>query len=193
MTFNRRLLTPRLTSGSLDIHDEALPAYQIWTCLGRQFEAGSLVSGAPCDLQLDPLHAVKVGTRGFRVFAGFPAYQELVALMSETDRSQVTILCYSDLDRPDIELLSLRWLLRFIEGGCLDRLSGLEQLRASLVSWIDRRTLEQVCGSPRMSRSAFAPRANVPPSVLKAQAGRTLLRQEKRVSARDYVLRRLET
>ena len=192
MTFDRRLLTPHIASTSIGIHDAAKAAYQVWSSLPRQFDTGVLSSREQAAFLLDPLHATKDRRGCFHVFAGFDAYQALIASLSPTQKSRVTMLCYSDLDDPAIERYALRWLANFVKNGCLDRRNGLEQLRSLLNAYIDKRDLEQVFGASRMSRSEFARRAGVSPSVLKAQANRFLPKEQTRVTAKDYVLERLE-
>jgi hypothetical protein len=86
----------------------------------------------------------------------------------------------------------LKWTVNFIKNGCLDRRSGLEMFRLLLDTLVDTRVLEQVCGTSRMSRSEFARLTGIPVSALKAQA--KIIRRNKKagVTAKDYVLERLE-
>ncbi len=132
MTLDRRLLIPRVTSTSIGVHDAAKPAYQIWSSLLRQFDAGSLSFGDQIACPLDLLHAIKDRRGCIHVFAGFDAYQALIPSLSTTKKSRVSILCYPDLEEPDIERLSLKWTVKFIKSGCLDRRSGLEMFRQLL-------------------------------------------------------------
>lgn len=106
MIFQRRLLTPFVATESIGIHDSAESAYRLWSCLSRQFTPGSLTSGiSRSDFLIDPLHAVQDRRGHFHVFAGFSAYQKFLALAPSKKKSQASILCYSDLDDPDAEII----------------------------------------------------------------------------------------
>ena len=187
-----RLLTPHLTSAMVGVHEAADAAYRVWSSLYRQFDAGSLSLCASGPSPLYPLHAIKYRRDFYQVFAGFDAYQALIPALCATSKSRVSILCYPDLEAPDIERLSLEWTVNFIKAGCLDRRTGLEMLRLLLDTLVDKRVLEQVCGTSRMSRSEFARLTGIPVSALKAQANKFPPRERSCVTAKDYVLERLE-
>lgn len=174
------------------VHEAADSAYRVWSSLYRQFGAASLNSDATETFPLYPLHAIKYRQDFYHVVAGFDAYQALIPSLSTTKKSRVYVLCYPDLEEPDIERLSLKWTVDFIMNGCLDRRSGLEMFRLLLDTLVDKRTLEQVCGTSRMSRSQFARLTGIPVSVLKSQANTLPPRERGRVTAKDYVLERLE-
>lgn len=187
-----RLLTPHLTSAMVSIHEAADAAYQLWSSLYRQFDASSLISNAPEAFPLYPLHAIKYRQDIYHVVAGFDAYQTLIPSLSAAKKSRVSILCYPDLELPDIERLSLKWTVNFIKNGCLDRRNGHEMFRRLLDTLVDKRVLEQVCGISRMSRTEFARVTGIPVSALKAQASKFPPREKTRVTAKHYVLERLE-
>jgi len=174
------------------VHEAADSAYRVWSSLYRQFGAASLNSDATETFPLYPLHAIKYRQDFYHVVAGFDAYQALIPSLSATRKSRVTILCYPDLEEPDIERLSLKWTVDFIKNGCLDRRSGLEMFRLLLDAHVDKRVLEQVCGTSRMSRSEFARLTGISVPVLKAQAKSIRRNKKAGVTAKDYVLERLE-
>ena len=174
------------------VHEAANSAYRVWSSLYRQFDAGSLSLDASGPSPLYPLHAIKYRRDFYQVFAGFDAYQALIPALSATRKSRISVLCYPDLEASDIERLSLEWTVNFIKGGCLDRRTGLEMLRLLLDTLVDKRVLEQVCGTSRMSRSEFARLTGIPASALKAQAKTVRRNTKASVTAKDYVLERLE-
>ena len=174
------------------VHEAAVAAYRVWSSLYRQFDAASLNSDATVAFPLYPLHAIKYRQDFYHVVAGFDAYQALIPSLSATRKSRVYVLCYPDLDDQDVERLSLKWTLDFIKNGCLDRRRGLEMFRQLLDTHVDKRNLEQVCGTSRMSRSEFSRLTGIPVSALKSQANTLPPREKGLVTAKDYALKRLE-
>lgn len=160
--------------------------------MARQFDAGAMSSDNSEAFPLYPLHAIRDRQDIFYVIAGFDAYQALIPSLSTTKKSRVSILCYPDLEEPEIERLSLKWTVNFIKNGCLDRRSGLEMFRLLLDTLVDTRVLEQVCGTSRMSRSEFSRLTGIPVPALKAQANKFPPRDKPRIKAKQYVLERLE-
>ncbi len=186
------MIAPYIARKSLRIHEAAESSYRLWSILPRQFLPGSLTTIASlADFSIDPFHAVQNRHGDFQIFAGFSAYQRFLSSTSGNKKRQIPILCYSELSDPQVEVLSLTWLLRLIEDNCLDRTCGLEQLRASLNSLIDKRVLESVCNTNKMSRSEFAPRAKVLASTLKAQARNHTSTPIKKRGGKHHVLRKL--
>jgi len=159
---------PFVSRQSLRIHERARSAYEIWTLLKRQFDPGALNSGE-ATVGLDPLHALRDSRENFHVFANFANYQLALTNVIDLEKTQISVLHYPQMRDTDIDGLSLTYVLNSVEAACLDKSAGLEYLRQLLNDRVDRRVLERVCGTRRMSRHDMAHRAGVSAGILKAQ------------------------
>ena len=192
MNLQRRLLTPIVSTNGIRIHKQASVAYEIWTSLPRQFVSGALVKhrlAAP----LEPIHAVRDGRGVFHAFAAFATYQSALVDTSGGRKTRVSILHYPDLDGDDVELLALECLLDSIELDCLDRKVGLEFLRRLLDEEIDKRILQSLFGTARLSRNTFARLAGVSVGALKTQHVAQPQGQLERPNARQAVVKKLSS
>ena len=139
------------------------------------------------------IHAVRDGRGVFHAFAAFATYQSALVDTSGGRKTRVSILHYPDLDGDDVELLALECLLDSIELDCLDRKVGLEFLRRLLDEEIDKRILQSLFGTARLSRNTFARLAGVSVGALKTQHVAQPQGQLERPNARQAVLRKLSS
>ncbi len=190
MNLERRLLTPTVSTDGIRIHEQASVAYEIWTSLPRQFKPGSLVkrrSATP----LEPIHAIRDRRGMFHAFAAFTTYQSALIHTSNGGKAQFSVLHYPHLDGDDVERLALEYLLESIESTCLDRATGLESLRKLIDEEIDKRTVEALFGTSRMSRRQFAQRAGISTRALKSQRSSSQQTDREEQSVRRIVAARL--
>ena len=190
MNLGRRLLTPTVSAKALRIHEQASVAYEIWTSLPRQFEPGALVRRS-CATPLEPVHAVRDRRGVFHAFAAFATYQSALVDTGDGRKTQVSVLHYPHLDGDDVEQLALEHLLESIEVTCLDRATGLESFRKLIDEEVDKRNVEALFGTSRMSRQQFAQRAGISTRALKSQHSTSQQPDRKEQSVRRIVAERL--
>ena len=190
MNLERRLLTPTVSTDVLRVHEQATIAYQIWTSLPRQFEPGALVRRRFAT-PLEPVHAIRDGRGNFHAFAAFATYQSALVDTSGGRKTQVSILHYPHLADDDVGQLALEYVLDSIELTCLDKAVGLEGFRRLIDEEVDRRILQVLFGTSRMSRQEFAQRAGVSTRVLKTQHTSSRQPDTKERSTRRTVVERL--
>lgn len=190
MNLERRLLTPIVSVNGIRIHEQASVAYDIWASLPRQFKPGALVrrgSATP----LEPIHAIRDRRGIFHAFAAFATYQSALVHTSDGGKAQFSVLHYPHLDGDDVERLALEYLLESIESTCLDKANGLEGFRTLINEEVDKRTMEALFGTSRVSRRQFAQRAGISTRALKSQHSSSQQPDRKGQSVRRIVAERL--
>jgi hypothetical protein len=168
----RRVRKP--TRSDVSLHPAAGAAYSVWKSVNRLFPRYALLSEEATRFAICrvPMQVKRRGKNTWWVISGFEAFDELQELETSEERLPVQLQEYVKITDPQVEAVSLIFLLHALQNYALDWSVALEQVRRLIKTGFSRSAQDLVLAATTCSQVEFAQATGIGIGIFKRQARR---------------------